>query len=111
MMCTTQQIKDRISNRVTSSFPQTFPPPNPLSRYHADVSPLSTLVPETVPLGEQAQPGQQGSGEGTGGLSEQGKARYRPVNWGEFRLRRFAGDYADQGTEEVQISHYLLGSP
>lgn len=43
-----------------------------------------------------------------GGLERQGKGRYRPVNWGEFRLKRFAGDYADQGTEEVQISHYLL---
>lgn len=41
-------------------------------------------------------------------LKGQGKGRYRPVNWGEFRLKRFAGDYADQGTEEVQISQYLL---
>jgi isopenicillin N synthase-like dioxygenase len=31
--------------------------------------------------------------------------RYRPINWGEFRGLRAAGDYADQG-EEVQISHY-----
>ena len=31
--------------------------------------------------------------------------RYRPVNWGEFRAARVAGDYADIG-EEVQISHY-----
>ena len=33
-------------------------------------------------------------------------ARYRSINWGEFRRLRTAGDYADQG-EEVQISHYL----
>lgn len=33
--------------------------------------------------------------------------RYRPINWGEFRSQRAAGDYADQG-EEVQISHYAL---
>lgn len=34
-------------------------------------------------------------------------ARYRPINWGEFRNLRAAGDYADQG-EEVQISHYAV---
>ena len=33
--------------------------------------------------------------------------RYRPINWGEFRTLRAAGDYADQG-EEVQISQYAL---
>jgi isopenicillin N synthase-like dioxygenase len=32
-------------------------------------------------------------------------ARYRPINWGEFRGLRAAGDYADCG-EEVQISRY-----
>ena len=31
---------------------------------------------------------------------------YDKVNWGEFRAKRFAGDFADVG-EEVQISHYL----
>jgi len=31
--------------------------------------------------------------------------RYRPINWGEFRARRAAGDYADHG-EEIQIGHY-----
>jgi isopenicillin N synthase-like dioxygenase len=35
--------------------------------------------------------------------------RYRAINWGEFRARRAAGDYADCG-EEVQISHYRTGS-
>lgn len=34
-------------------------------------------------------------------------ARYRPINWGEFRSARSAGDYADYG-EEVQIAHYRL---
>ncbi len=33
--------------------------------------------------------------------------RYRAINWGEFRARRAAGDYADIGTE-VQISDYRL---
>jgi isopenicillin N synthase-like dioxygenase len=32
---------------------------------------------------------------------------YRPINWGEFRASRTAGDYADYG-EEVQIAHYRL---
>ena len=31
--------------------------------------------------------------------------RYRPINWGEFRARRAAGDYADHG-EYHSISHY-----
>ena len=31
--------------------------------------------------------------------------RYHPINWGTFRARRAAGDYADHG-EYVQISHY-----
>jgi len=33
--------------------------------------------------------------------------RYRPINWGEFRAGRAAGDYADYG-EEIQISHFKL---
>jgi isopenicillin N synthase-like dioxygenase len=36
-------------------------------------------------------------------------ARYRPINWGEFRAGRAAGDYADVG-EEIQIGHYAIGS-
>lgn len=32
-------------------------------------------------------------------------ARYRPINWGEFRARRTAGDYAHAG-EYAQISQY-----
>jgi isopenicillin N synthase-like dioxygenase len=35
-------------------------------------------------------------------------ARYRAIQWGEFRRLRSAGDYADQG-EEIQISHYAVG--
>jgi isopenicillin N synthase-like dioxygenase len=31
--------------------------------------------------------------------------RYRAINWGEFRARRAAGDYANHG-EYAQISHY-----
>lgn len=31
--------------------------------------------------------------------------RYRPINWGEFRARRAAGDYADYG-REVQIADF-----
>ena len=34
-------------------------------------------------------------------------ARYRSINWGEFRAARAAGDYSDLG-EEVQISHYRV---
>ncbi len=36
-----------------------------------------------------------------------GRALYRPINWGEFRNGRAAGDYADVG-EEIQIAHYRL---
>ncbi|WP_188109680.1 isopenicillin N synthase family dioxygenase [Pseudohalioglobus sediminis] len=32
---------------------------------------------------------------------------YRPINWGEFRAGRAAGDYADAGTE-IQISDFRL---
>jgi isopenicillin N synthase-like dioxygenase len=38
-------------------------------------------------------------------VDERHPARYRSINWGEFRSRRAAGDYADYG-EEVQISQY-----
>jgi len=38
-------------------------------------------------------------------VSDRHPARYRPINWGEFRARRAAGDYADVG-KEVQISDY-----
>ncbi len=34
-------------------------------------------------------------------------ARYRPIDWCEFRALRAAGDYADRG-EEVQLEHYLI---
>lgn len=32
-------------------------------------------------------------------------ARYRPINWGDFRNGRAAGDYSDVG-EEIQIAHF-----
>ena len=34
-------------------------------------------------------------------------ARYRPINWREFRSRRTAGDYANAG-EYAQIDQYKL---
>lgn len=36
-------------------------------------------------------------------------ARYRDINWGEFRMRRAEGDYADHG-EEVQIDQYRISA-
>lgn len=36
-----------------------------------------------------------------------GPARYRPLNWGEFRRRRADGDYASYGTE-VQIGEWRI---
>jgi isopenicillin N synthase-like dioxygenase len=39
--------------------------------------------------------------------SHGGRARYRPINWGEFRAARTAGDYADYG-EEIQIEHFRV---
>jgi len=40
-----------------------------------------------------------------GVIDTQHPARYRPINWGEFRAGRAAGDYANYG-EEIQISHF-----
>ncbi|TDG11412.1 hypothetical protein E2F43_18700 [Seongchinamella unica] len=39
------------------------------------------------------------------GALQGGAPRYRPINWGEFRAGRAAGDYADLGAE-VQISDF-----
>lgn len=39
-------------------------------------------------------------------IDEDHPARYRPINWGEFKALRSAGDFADHG-EEIQIYHYL----
>lgn len=36
-----------------------------------------------------------------------GQPRYRPINWGEFRAQRSAGDYADLGAE-IQISDFAI---
>ncbi|MFT7654334.1 MAG: isopenicillin N synthase-like dioxygenase, partial [Candidatus Azotimanducaceae bacterium] len=33
--------------------------------------------------------------------------RYKPINWGEFRSQRSAGDYADLG-DEIQISDFRI---
>ena len=43
----------------------------------------------------------------SGTISDETPAKYRPINWGEFRLGRFQGDFADVGAE-VQISDFLL---
>jgi isopenicillin N synthase-like dioxygenase len=40
-------------------------------------------------------------------LTTSERAHYRPIQWGEFRAKRSAGDYADYG-EEVQISDYRI---
>jgi isopenicillin N synthase-like dioxygenase len=67
---------------VTNPFAGRFSVPfflNP--SYDTDYAPLPTMVDESHP------------------------ARYRPINWGEFRSLRAAGDYADYG-EEIQISQY-----
>ncbi len=40
-------------------------------------------------------------------VDERHPARYRPINWGEFRMRRADGDYADYGAE-IQISDYVI---
>lgn len=77
-------------------------------RYHADIAPLAT---GTMSPSSDLGPSKEGIGDGSAGagrqrLARMGKARYNPVNWGEFRLKRFAGDFADVGTE-VQITNYL----
>ena len=40
-------------------------------------------------------------------VSDERPARYRPINWREFRTRRADGDFADYGAE-VQISDYRI---
>lgn len=42
-------------------------------------------------------------------LGDPAQARYRSINWGEFRNQRVDGDYADLG-DEVQISHFRVAS-
>lgn len=41
------------------------------------------------------------------GLLKDNGPRYQPINWGEFRAGRSAGDYADVGAE-IQISDFRL---
>ena len=36
--------------------------------------------------------------------------KYRPINWGEFRRARTAGDYADYG-KEIQIEDFRIEPP
>ena len=40
-------------------------------------------------------------------ISEDNPAQYKSINWGHFRTGRFAGDYADVGTE-IQIEHFRI---
>jgi len=42
-----------------------------------------------------------------GVISTDAPARYQPINWGEFRTGRAAGDYANYG-EEIQISRFRI---
>lgn len=42
-------------------------------------------------------------------VSAERPARYRPINWGQFRLARFRGDFADVGAE-TQISDFEVGA-
>lgn len=42
-------------------------------------------------------------------VSDTRPARYREINWGEFRARRAHGDYADQG-QEIQIEHFKVSA-
>lgn len=41
-------------------------------------------------------------------VSSENPARYRAINFGEFRSMRAAGDYADSG-EEIQIGQFRIG--
>lgn len=40
-------------------------------------------------------------------VSDERPAKYRPINWGKFRMARFAGDFADVGAE-TQISDFEI---
>lgn len=40
-------------------------------------------------------------------IADRGKPRYRPINWGDFRRARTAGDYADYG-KEIQIEDFRI---
>jgi isopenicillin N synthase-like dioxygenase len=42
-------------------------------------------------------------------ISEDRPARYREINWGEFRRGRARGDFADYG-EEIQIGQYRISA-
>eukprot|EP00667_Euglena_gracilis_P007714 EG_transcript_7789 len=40
-------------------------------------------------------------------ITNGGPPKFRPLNWGEYRRRRYEGDYADRGVE-IQIDNYRL---
>mmetsp|Transcript_1149 Transcript_1149/g.1729 ORF Transcript_1149/g.1729 Transcript_1149/m.1729 type:complete len:381 (+) Transcript_1149:96-1238(+) len=65
--------------------------------YMADVKPL---------IGDHTS-SDNGGGDDSGECKTNGKALYKVVNWGDFRRKRFEGDFADVGVE-VQISHYRI---
>lgn len=73
-----------------------------MGSYEADIAPLSPEAPTSH--------GEIGASTAAERLARQGPPRYKVINWGEFRMKRFAGDYADQGEEDVQISHFLISS-
>ena len=65
-------------------------------------------LPDTSPAMEQAVKAQQEANAPLPSTVDAAHpARYRAINWAEFRARRAAGDYADLG-EEVQLTHYAL---
>jgi isopenicillin N synthase-like dioxygenase len=66
------------TQRARYSAPYFFNP-----RYETDYAPLPSMVDADHP------------------------ARYRAINWGEFRALRADGDYGNYG-EEVQVSHYRI---
>ncbi|CAM9540730.1 unnamed protein product [Scytosiphon promiscuus] len=79
--------------------------------YHANVAPLPLNRGREAPGEADLQVDNDGGGAAAadrGGLERQERPHYQPLNWGEFRLQRFAGDFADQGKDEIQISHYRL---
>lgn len=42
-----------------------------------------------------------------GGQGDDFQANYRPIRWGDFRIARYRGDYADVG-EAIQIEKYKI---
>ncbi len=63
------------------------------SRYSAAFFFNPSYATDYAPIGSCLDPGEP--------------IRYRPINWGQFRSGRAAGDYADYG-EEIQIEHFRV---